>query len=177
MATRDPIPIRRAERRDLPVLGRLGASLVRDHYAFDPRRFLQPRPRLEDGYAHFLGTQIDDEDAAVFVAERDGAVVGYAYARIEPLSWQELRDVAGFIHDVVVAPGARGSGVGTRLIEAAAAWVAERGVPRLMLGTAEKNRDAQRLFERLGFRRTMIEMTREAKRPPKAGATSRRRRR
>jgi hypothetical protein len=30
-----------------------------------------------------------------------------------------------------------------------------------MLWTAERNPTAQRLFERLGFRRTMIEMTRE----------------
>jgi ribosomal protein S18 acetylase RimI-like enzyme len=31
----------------------------------------------------------------------------------------------------------------------------------VVLWTAEQNRDAQRLFERLGFRRTMVEMTRE----------------
>ena len=30
-----------------------------------------------------------------------------------------------------------------------------------MLWTAQKNVPAQRLFDRLGFRRTMIEMTRE----------------
>ena len=165
MAGRAKTIIRRAERPDLPALGKLGASLVRDHYAFDSRRFLNPGPRLEEGYAHFLGSELAAADAAVFVAERRGAVIGYAYARIEPLSWQELRDVAGFIHDVVVAPEARGDGIGTRLVEAAAAWIAERGVPRVMLGTAEQNRDAQRLFERLGFRRTMIEMTREIDTP------------
>jgi ribosomal protein S18 acetylase RimI-like enzyme len=36
-----------------------------------------------------------------------------------------------------------------------------RGVPRVVLSTAEKNIAAQRLFDRAGFRRTMIEMTRE----------------
>jgi len=35
------------------------------------------------------------------------------------------------------------------------------GAPRVVLWTAEKNDPAQRLFTRLGFRRTMIEMTRE----------------
>ena len=29
-------------------------------------------------------------------------MVGYVYAGLEPLSWKELRDAAGFIHDVVV---------------------------------------------------------------------------
>ena len=36
-----------------------------------------------------------------------------------------------------------------------------RGAPRCVLSTAEKNESAQRLFARAGFRRTMIEMTRE----------------
>jgi ribosomal protein S18 acetylase RimI-like enzyme len=164
MTTNDPVLIRRAEPRDLPTLGQLGASLVRTHHAFDAQRFLTPAPRLDEGYAHFLGTQLKEEDVAIFVAERAGAIVGYVYAGIEPRSWKELRDVAGFIHDVVVDPGARGAGAGTRLIETAAAWLVARGAPRVMLWTAEHNRAAQRLFEQLGFRRTMIEMTREAPR-------------
>src|SRR5215470_6044060 len=162
MTTNQPIQIRRADRADAPTLGRLGGSLVRTHYAFDAQRFLKPRPQLEEGYAHFLASQLKDEDVAVFVAERDGAIVGYVYAGMEPRSWKELRDAAGFIHDVVVDPTARGAGIGTLLIEAAAVWLIERGAPRVMLWTAEKNRAAQRLFEQLGFRRTMVEMTREA---------------
>jgi len=161
MTTNDSILIRRAEPRDVPALGRFGAALVRAHHAFDARRFLVPGPRLEEGYAHFLRTQLAEEDVAIFVAERAGAIIGYVYAGVEPRSWKELRDVAGFIHDVVVEPGARRSGVATRLIETAAAWLATRGVPRVVLWTAEKNQEAQRLFEHLGFRRTMIEMTRE----------------
>ena len=34
-------------------------------------------------------------------------------------------------------------------------------MPRVVLLTAERNEAAQRLFARAGFRRTMIEMTRE----------------
>ncbi|HUI27805.1 MAG TPA: GNAT family N-acetyltransferase [Candidatus Kryptonia bacterium] len=162
MTSNDPVVIRRAEARDAAALGGLGAALVRAHHAFDPCRFLTPGPRLEEGYAHFLGTQLADEDVAVFVAERDGTIIGYVYAGVEPRSWKELRDAAGFIHDVVVDPDARGTGIGTRLIETAAAWLVTRGVPRVMLWTAEKNQDAQRLFEQLGFRRTMVEMTRES---------------
>src|SRR5258707_1221810 len=100
MTTNDPVLIRRAEPRDVSTLGRFGAALVRTHYAFDGQRFLAPGPGLEEGYAHFLGTQLADEDVAIFVAERAGVVVGYIYAGLEPRSWKELRDIAGFIHDV-----------------------------------------------------------------------------
>ena len=156
-----PAVIRRATRNDLPALGRLGAHLMRVHFAFDPKRFLAPGTNPESGYAHFLGTQLDADDAVVFVAERAGRTIGYVFAGIEPLSWKELRDEAGFVHDIVVEEAERRSGTATALMEAAAAWVRERGVPRLMLWTAAPNDGAQRLFERLGFRRTMIEMTRE----------------
>jgi len=51
--------------------------------------------------------------------------------------------------------------VGRQLLDATIAALAERGAPRVLLSTAERNEAAQRLFERAGFRRTMIEMTRE----------------
>src|SRR5512132_4140193 len=153
--------IRRATAADLPALGRLGASLLRTHHAFDPLRFMAPRSDPESGYAWFLGTQLQEDDVAVFVAERAGIIIGYVYTGLEPQSWKELRESAGFIHDVVVAPEAQRHGVATALVEAACDWFRSIGAPRVVLWTAEKNDGAQQLFTRLGFRRTMIEMTRE----------------
>ena len=157
----DPI-IRRATRDDLPALGRLGALLMRTHYGFDQKRFLAPGDRAEEGYAWFLGEQLkDDVNVVILVAEQQGEVVGYVYAGLEPISWKELRDACGFIHDIVVDERGRRGGIGTRLLEAAIAWLKEHGAPRVVLWTAEQNDPAQRLFKGAGFRRTMIEMTRE----------------
>ena len=155
------LTIRRATEADLPTLGVLGASLLRAHYAFDQQRFMAPRGDPEAGYAWFLGSQLKEDDVAVFVAEQAGTIVGYVYAGLEPQSWKELREAAGFIHDVVVTPEAQRHGVASALIEAACDWFRSIGAPRVVLWTAEKNEVAQRLFARIGFRRTMIEMTRE----------------
>lgn len=156
-----PCLIRVAIAADLPSLGRLGAQLMRVHHDFDRARFLPPGDDPERGYAWFLGTQIENPDSIVLVAESEGMVIGYVYAGIEPLSWKELRDEAGFVHDLVVDPESRGAGAGTRLLEAAVEWLRGRGLPRVILWTAQQNADAQRLFERSQFRRTMVEMTRE----------------
>jgi len=153
--------IRRAQEKDLPSLGRLGARLVRMHYAFDPMRFKAPGNAIEEGYSWFLGQQMKESTVALFVAEQNQAVAGYVYAELEPLSWKELRDPAGFIHDVVVDESSQNSGIGAALVEAASDWIRKQGAPRVILWTAEQNTGAQRLFARLGFRRTMIEMTRE----------------
>ena len=157
----DAIAIRKATKADLPDLGKLGALLLLAHYQFDPQRFMAPGRHPEEGYAWFLGTQLREEDVVVFVAERDGSIVGYVYAGLEPQSWKELREACGFIHDVVVTESGRRSGVATALMEAAIGWLRDRGAPRVMLWTAQQNDGAQRLFDRLGFRRTMVEMTRE----------------
>lgn len=57
--------IRRATDADLPALGRLGALLMRTHYAFDRDRFMAPGDDPEDGYAWFLRTQLRESDVAM----------------------------------------------------------------------------------------------------------------
>lgn len=163
MSQHDPrdFTIRPAAKPDLPVLGRLGAHLLRLHCKFDARRFMAPTPDTEEGHAWFLGTQLEEADVAVLVAEGPEGVLGYVYAGVEPRSWKELREEAGFIHDVVVDERARPWGVGTALLDAAVAWFRARGIPRVVLWPAEHNEAAQRLFSGQGFRRTMVEMTRE----------------
>jgi len=155
------VTIRNAERSDLEALGRLGAMLMQTHFAFDRQRFLAPGAEAESGYAWFLGNMLGSSGNCVLVAEDEGAVVGYVYAALEPLSWKELRGPAGFIHDVAVAEEARNAGVAAKLMEAAIEWLRERKAPRVILWTAASNEVAHTLFRRLGFRDTMIEMTME----------------
>ena len=161
MAEPASFSIRRATATDAPALGHLGALLLRAHHEFDRQRFMAPGRNAETGYGRFLVSQLADEDVAVFVADRGGEVIGYVYAGLEPQSWKELRDACGFIHDVAVLETGRRSGVASALIEAAIEWLRSRGAPRVVIWTAERNDAAQRLFDRLAFRRTMIEMTRE----------------
>jgi ribosomal protein S18 acetylase RimI-like enzyme len=153
--------IRPATPADLPAIGRLGALLVRTHHEFDPRRFMAASPQTEQGYAWFLGTQLEKPNIVTLVAEREGSVLGYTYAGVEGPDYMSLRGPAGVLYDIVVDPAERGRGVGRALLDATLAALHARGVPRVVLSTAEQNEPAQRLFARAGFRRTMIEMTRE----------------
>ena len=155
------VTIRPATRADLPAVGRLGALLVRMHHDFDPLRFLPATPHTEQGYASFLGTQLDVRDVIVLVAEGSGELLGYTYAGLEGIDYMSLRGPAGVLYDIVVDPAHRGRGIGRTLLDATMAALRERGAPRVLLSTAQQNVPAQRLFEGAGFRRTMIEMTRE----------------
>jgi ribosomal protein S18 acetylase RimI-like enzyme len=154
----DSITIRPAARSDEATLGRLGGALMRQHHRADPDRFILTASP-EAGYGRFLVSQVDDPESVVLVAGRGSDVIGYVYAGLEPMSWKELRAACGFLHDVYVDESARRSGVGAMLVRAAMAWLEGKGAPRVVLQSAAGNEAAQRLFERLGFRRTMVEMT------------------
>lgn len=156
-----PVTVRPATPDDESAMGRLGAMLVTQHHDFDPKRFIAPLPLLSERYGQFLVSQIERPQMVVLVADRRGEVVGYAYAGMEGSDYMALRGPAGVLYDLVVDPGHRRQGIGTMLMEAALAALKGLGAPRVLLFTAERNRGAQAMFDRAGFRRTMVEMTRE----------------
>jgi GNAT superfamily N-acetyltransferase len=157
------IQIRPAARSDEAALGPLGAALMRQHHAADPRRFvLTDRP--EAGYGRFLVSQLADPDCLVLVAEVPDEIVGYVFAQIEPTSWRDLRGPCGFIHDVYVHERHRQQGTGRALLRAAIDWIGSKGLSQVVLWSKSGNDVAQRMFAQLGFRETMTEMTRDRER-------------
>jgi ribosomal protein S18 acetylase RimI-like enzyme len=155
-----PPRVRPSTPDDLPQLGRMGAQLMRLHHALDPARFMAPPADVEAGYASWLGAEAKKPKALVLVAQaEDGAVVGYAYGRLEGRDWNALRDPCGMLYDVWVDEPHRRSGAGQALCEAVKAAFRERGAPRVILMSAAANAPAQRLFARLGWRPSMVEMT------------------
>lgn len=164
--SREPL-VRRATRFDMRAVAALAARLVRFHHQLDPQRFLCTEP-LEPGYERWLAHELENPKAIVVVAEepehgpRPAKLLGYAYGRMEARDWNALLDACGVLHDVYVADDARSRGVGAALVEAVARELTEMGAPRVVLHTATQNAAGQRLFEKLGFRRTMVEMTRES---------------
>lgn len=147
---------------DLPAVARLAGQLVRYHYGLDPKRFMLI-DHVEQGYASFLAREAKNPRAVVLCAaeEPSGPIVGYAYGTLEGRDWNALLDPHGALHDVLVDPGARRAGLGARLVLETCRRLEALGAPRVLLHTAVQNEAAQALFAKLGFRATMIEMTRE----------------
>ena len=152
--------LRLANAGDLTELARMGAALARQHHEYDPRRFIFP-DGMQDGYAWWFGRELKNPDAIIQVALQKERVVGYAYATLEERDWNALLDACGHLHDLWVDPAARGSGAGRMLARAILTECGERGAPRVVLSSASQNLPAQRLFSSLGWRPTMVEMTRE----------------
>jgi ribosomal protein S18 acetylase RimI-like enzyme len=153
------LDIRPARKADGPAMGRMGRTLSRLHRRLDPARFFA----VDDarGYADWLVQEASRRSAAVLVAVERGAsetVVGYAYGRLERVDWETLRPPAAVLVDLYVAPRVRRHGVARRLVGALVAELKGRGGALAVLHVAARNRRAAAAFERMGFRRTMIEM-------------------
>lgn len=164
----ETIRVRSATGEDLSALGALAAELVRQHHAYDADRFVLPRD-VERGYREWFARELKNGDAVLLVAELTSAdpptIAGYLYGRMEGRDWNMLLDRHAALHDILVVPEARGHGAGEALIRAFQSLVAERGLPRIVLHSAHPNTSAQRLFAKLGFRPTMLEMTCEIPSP------------
>jgi ribosomal protein S18 acetylase RimI-like enzyme len=143
---------------DLPAVGILAGRLVRAHHDYDPLRFMRPVDP-ERGYARWFASQLDSEDTILLVAADDQGIAGYVYARMEPQSYNELLDACTKLHDIYVDERVRRRGVGEALLQETFRRAKAKRAPRVVLLTASQNASAHRLFERVGFRTTMLEMT------------------
>lgn len=113
-------------------------AIVEAAYAgYVPRIGRRPGPMDED-----YGAILDRGD--VWVAERDGAVVGLLVLVGEPDGL--------LIENVAVDPARQGEGIGRALLSHAEGEARARGLGKMRLYTHEKMAENRALYARLGYR-------------------------
>jgi GNAT superfamily N-acetyltransferase len=145
-----PAPgVRRATPADLDALTALWIGITRHHEPLDPLYRL--RPGAEAAVRELLRACLRDPDAAWFVGELDGEVVGMSAVRIDRAPPILLETERAEITDLGVLPDRRRRGLGRALAEAALAWVRERGVARVEARVVRGNREGCAFWRALGF--------------------------
>jgi ribosomal protein S18 acetylase RimI-like enzyme len=106
-----------------------------------PRRRAIYEELLADGASFALG------------ARRAGRLIGYAMVHVGPPDavWYTGGRYAE-LTSLCVAADERGGGLGTALLDAVEAGLAERGLDQYVIGVDTVNPGAQRFYERRGFR-------------------------
>ena len=150
------VVVRRATKDDAARIAEFSVALAEQHYGYDQVRFTRLITR--EGAAAYYGSRTQAENAAVFLAEIEGQVVGFAYMEYEPVLYAELATKVAWLHDIYIEPELHGSGAGRELIEAIRNEAHRQGANKVLLSVSVKNENAQKFFERSGFRTTMHEM-------------------
>lgn len=118
---------------------------------FDAYRvFYGQQPDLGRATA-FLRERLERDESVVFVALGGNTGLGFTqlYPSFSSVSMRRL----WVLNDLFVAPEARRRGVAEALLERARLFGLETGAKSLELATAVDNYAAQRVYERLGWRR------------------------
>lgn len=93
-----------------------------------------------------IDADCDANPSGIFVAESDGAVVGYGTTRLWPAIGM------GWIPNLAVAPHLQGQGIGRRLVETALDYFREQGMTCAKIETLAHNAVGEHLYTSLGFR-------------------------
>ena len=133
------IQVRRAGPQDVPALAPL----------FDAYRQFYRQPADREASRRFLADRLVRNESVVFVAEYEGAAVGFI--QLYPLFSSVSLGRVYLLNDLYVPPTARRQGVGARLLEVAREWGEREGAHYLELSTAVDN-PAQLLYEGCGWR-------------------------
>jgi ribosomal protein S18 acetylase RimI-like enzyme len=135
------LTVRRATPADAGDIGRL----------FDLYRQFYEQPADAALARRFVGERLERAESVVFLAEQDGAAVGFT--QLYPTFCSVSAAPIFVLYDLFVTPGARRTGAARALMQVAADHAAKAGAVRLELATAKTNHAAQALYRSLGWTR------------------------
>lgn len=148
------VHVRRVQKADVEALTPLKAEVHALHVDAHPEVF---KAMTDEQVARWLRDRLAEEATSAWLAELDGALLGYA------MMAHRSRDETTFSHarswceidEIVVVRSGRRRGVARALIERAAEHARSLGVSALELTTWAFNTQAQEAFAKMGFRPTM----------------------
>jgi ribosomal protein S18 acetylase RimI-like enzyme len=140
---------RAARSGDVAGLVEAWIDVTMHHATIDPLFSLRSdaRPAIE----RLIRAQLRDPDTALFVSDADGRLRGFCCVRVDrapPILEETWR---AEITDLGVRPESRRRGIGRALARAAFGWSSARGIERVEVRVAARNRESQAFWRSLGF--------------------------
>lgn len=149
----DRVTVRAATAADADAIGGIGARAWETTY-----RGIVPDPVLDEwiastaaGWRDAFEQRPPDSPVRVWVAERDGVVIGYAATSPAKDEWLPPPDGAGELTSLYLEPDAIGRGVGRLLYEHAVVDLHARGFDPLVIWAFRDNPLARRFYDRMGL--------------------------
>ncbi|MCA1730511.1 MAG: GNAT family N-acetyltransferase [Actinobacteria bacterium] len=146
--------VRPGRRGDAEAAARLWVKSAEEHTLYDP--VYATAPDAEKVMRRFLADLSGSYHSCLFVAERNGAVIGFLSGELRegspafnPKTW-----VA--VEDIYVVPDQRSLGIGRALFEECQEWARNKGVNGVSLQVAAGNVRARKFYEELGFREVSV---------------------
>ncbi len=144
------LTIRRARDSDLPAINKLLYEVHKVHSDARPDLFKAGAKKYTD---EELRAIIAEDRTPVFVAEREGRVVGYAFCiHQQYVHHNNMTDIKTlYIDDLCVDEDARGAHIGQALYAYVLSYAKEQGCYNLTLNVWADNKGALAFYEKVGL--------------------------
>ncbi len=124
---------------------------------FDLYRQFYERPADLNAARSFLSERMLKNESVIFVAEKDGKLTGFT--QLYPLFSSTVLKKQWVLNDLYVRMEERKSGAGEKLMRTAMEFGTKDGSRGLTLQTAMTNIPAQKLYEKLGWKKNETFLT------------------
>lgn len=153
----EELAIRRAKESDIPTINKLLYEVLKVHSDVRPDLFKAGTKKYTD---EELKKILEDDKTPVFVAEKEGNVVGYAFCvHQQYINNNNMTDIKTlYIDDLCVDEAARGAHVGKALYEYVLNYAKAEGYYNVTLNVWADNVNAVKFYEKIGLKIQKIGM-------------------
>lgn len=152
----DKIKIRKAEKKDTAILKNLLWESLKEEWKFNSDIDLKSGKIFLNKNLRMLFK--NKKEHTKFLAEENGKIVGFIGGNIEKKNKFYKTRRIGAIYDLFVEEKYRGKGIGTKLIKKFILWLKANKIKLIELDVSPKNKTAIKLYERLGFKESSIQL-------------------
>jgi len=153
----EDVLVRQASRKDIPQIVGNWKLLIKGTEAYFPKA-LRLKPNAAGIYRKYLAMQIGARKASVFVAEKDGKIMGHAMVEMKPLPPVYVTDREAYVVELFVKKAWRSRGIGKLLLSKAESWGKRMGLRQLGLTSNVKNSRARRVYSSFGMKEIVVKM-------------------
>ena len=144
--------LRKASLEDIPTLLAFEQGVIKAERPFDPT--------IKDGNINYydIAEQISSKNSAVYVAEYNSKIVASGYAKIKSDRHYLKHNKIGYLGFMFVPNKFRGKGLNKLIIDKLLEWCKARNIFEIRLDVYQDNEAAVKAYEKVGFKKHMINM-------------------
>ncbi len=144
--------VRKARHEDLKILLEFEQGIIKAERPMDPTL-------AEDPISYYdISELINSDDAEVVVVEYQKDVIASGYAKIKKARHYLDHDLYSYMGFMYTKPSFRGRGVNKLIVDELIKWSHLKGLKEIRLTVYDENLSALKAYEKLGFKKHLIEM-------------------
>lgn len=147
------VNVRKAHTKDLPILENFLQQLIAVERPMD--RSLEQTKHIK---YYELASFIDAKTSALFVATINNEIVASGYGDIRENKAHFAHKKFGYVGFMFVKEQMRGMGIGQQILNAIFEWFRSKGIKETRLTVYQENPSAIKAYEKVGFKKNLIEM-------------------